>query len=170
MPKNKYREIAEIGIPAVMESLAAVIITTIDTKMISGLGSQALSAVSLTTQPKLIFFCVFYALGTTVSIFTSQALGRKDAKEGNTYFHLILRVTVLLSLILGIGAAVFARPIMMVCNRQPDTVEMSVSFLLTRVFSLGIWGIWAASLVSQITWFVMSCILERRTLNGLAAG
>lgn len=128
MSENKYREIAEIGIPAVMESLAAVIITAIDTKMISGLGSQALSAVSFTTQPKLILFSIFFALGTTVSIFTSQALGRKDAKEGNMYFHLILRTTVLLSLILGIGAAVFARPIMLVCNRQPDTVEMSVSF------------------------------------------
>ena len=81
MSENQYREIAKIGIPAVLESLVAVFITAIDTKMISGLGPQALSAVSFTTQPKLIFFSIFYALGTTVSIFTSQALGRKAAKE-----------------------------------------------------------------------------------------
>ncbi len=124
----KYREIVRIGIPAILESLVAVVISSIDTKMISGLGPQALSAVSFTTQPKLIFFSVFFALGTTVSIYTSQALGRKDAEEANTYFHSILRVTVLLALILGIGASVFARQIMMICNRQPDTVEMSVSF------------------------------------------
>ena len=128
MPKSRYREIAEIGIPAVLESLVAVIITSIDTKMISGLGSQALSAVSFTSQPKQIFFSVFFALGTTVSIYTAQATGREDAKEGNVYFHSILRMTVLLSLILGIGAAVFAQPIMMLCNRQADTLALSVRF------------------------------------------
>ena len=128
MSENQYREIAKIGIPAVLESLVAVFITAIDTKMISGLGPQALSAVSFTTQPKLIFFSIFYALGTTVSIFTSQALGRKDAKEANAYFHSILRATILLSVIIGIGSAVLARPIMMLCNRQADTVGMSVSF------------------------------------------
>ena len=128
MAKSRYREIAEIGIPAVLESLVAVIITSIDTKMISGLGSQALSAVSFTSQPKQIFFSVFFALGTTVSIYTAQATGREDAKEGNVYFHSILRMTVLLSLILGIGAAVFAQPIMMLCNRQADTLALSVRF------------------------------------------
>ena len=130
--KTQYRgrtiEFLGIAIPAVLESIVMVVITTIDTKMISVLGKQAISAVSFTAQPKLFFFSIFFALGTTVSIFVAQANGRKDEKEGNYYFHAILKITMLLSLVLGVRMWILARPVMMRCNRQTDTLEMSVSF------------------------------------------
>ena len=77
IPEDK-KEIIRIAVPAVLESLISVVITTIDTRMISPLGSAAVSAVSMTTQPKLIFLLIFFALGTTASVFVSQALGKKD--------------------------------------------------------------------------------------------
>ena len=58
--KEKTEEFLKIAIPAVLESLVSVIIATIDTKMIAVLGKQAISAVSFTTQPKLIFFSIFF--------------------------------------------------------------------------------------------------------------
>ncbi len=125
---GKAKEFLNIAIPAILESLVTVIITTIDTKMISVLGKGAISAVSFTTQPKLIFFAIFFALGTTVTIFVAQANGKKDAKEGNYYFHTILKITIVLSLILGVVLWFLAKPIMMLCNRQPDTLDMSVTF------------------------------------------
>ena len=64
-----------------LESVVAVIVVTVDTAMISVLGKGAVSAVSLTTQPKLIIFALFYALGTTTSVFVAQALGKNDQKE-----------------------------------------------------------------------------------------
>lgn len=54
IPEDK-KEIIRIAVPAVLERLISVVITTIDTRMISPLGSAAVSAVSMTTQPKLIF-------------------------------------------------------------------------------------------------------------------
>ena len=125
---EKLREIVRIAVPAVMESLISVIISTVDTQMISGLGKEAVSAVSFTTQPKLIILAIFYAMGTAVSVFVAQALGRQDRKEANVYFQSILRLAVGLSLVLGILAGVFAGPIMALCNRQADTVGMSVDF------------------------------------------
>ena len=124
----KLKQIAEIGIPAVFESIISVVITTIDTKMISVLGKEAVSAVSFTTQPKLIILAIFYAMGTAASVFVAQALGRNDKDEGNAYFQAILRITLILSIALGILGAVLAEPIMNICNHQADTVEMSVSF------------------------------------------
>ncbi|MBQ9009814.1 MAG: MATE family efflux transporter [Clostridia bacterium] len=111
-----------------IESIISVIVTSIDIRMISVLGKGPVSAVSFTSQPKLIILSIFYAMGTAVSVFVAQAMGRNDKEEANTYFHAILRITVLLSLALGILAAVLAGPIMSVCNRQPDTVGMSISF------------------------------------------
>jgi len=112
----------------VFESIISVIIGAIDTKMISGLGKGAVSAVSFTSQPKLILLSIFFALGTAVSVFVAQALGRQDREEANAYFQTVLRITVSLSLVVGLLAGLLAGPIMSICNRQPDTVGMSVSF------------------------------------------
>jgi len=132
----KLKQIIVIGVPAVIESIISVIISTIDTKMISGLGKGAVSAVSFTSQPKLIILSIFFALGTTVSVFVAQALGRHDREEANAYFQTILRITVILSLVVGILAGLLARPIMSICNRQPDTVGLSISFFRIIMFFL----------------------------------
>ena len=126
--KLKNKEFLKIAVPAVLEGLVTVIITTIDTRMISVLGKPAISAVSFTVQPKLIFFSFFFALGTALSFFVAQAYGKKDEKEANYYFHTILKITIILAILLGILLMIFARPVMMLCNRQPDTLDMSVSF------------------------------------------
>ena len=126
--KAKLKQIAAVGIPAVIESILLVVITAIDTKMISGLGKAAVSAVSFTTQPKLIILAIFYAMGTAASVFVAQALGKKDRDEANAYFQAILVITIILSLILGILCAIFAGPIMKLCNHQDDTVGMSIDF------------------------------------------
>lgn len=68
---GKLKQIATIGIPAVIESILSVFIGSVDTKMISGLGKGAVSAVSFTLQPKLILLSVFYAMGTAVSVFVA---------------------------------------------------------------------------------------------------
>ena len=122
------KEIIRVGVPAILESLIAVVVTTIDTRMISPLGKASVSAVSITTQPKLLFLAVFYALGTTASIIISQALGRKNREEANVYFHAILRITIILSLILGVLLALLADPVMRLCSRQQDTVGLSADF------------------------------------------
>lgn len=126
--KEKYIKMLKIAIPAVLESLVTVIITTIDTKMVSALGKQPISAISFTTQPKLIFFSIFFALGTATSIFVAQSFGKKDRQEANRYFISVLRISTFLSVVLGALLALLARPIMMICNRQPDTIDMSVPF------------------------------------------
>lgn len=127
--RNKEKsEILKIGIPAVLESLLAAVVTSIDTQMISPLGKGAVSSVALTAQPKLLFFSIFFALGIAVSIFVSQAYGKKDRAEANAYFHWVLRLTISLSVVMGIALSVFATPVMRLFSRQTETLAMSVDF------------------------------------------
>ena len=128
MERIRTREAARIALPAILESLVLVIIATVDTKMISSLGHTAITAVGLTTQPKLLCFAVFYALGTASSFFIAQAGGSGDRTRGNAYFHAILRITVFLSVVLGIVLGLFARPVMQLFNRQPESVGLSADF------------------------------------------
>lgn len=128
MNNHKLRKITNIGLPAIAESLAAVIITSIDTKMVSALGPQAISGISFTTQPKLIFFSIFFALGTALNMFIAQTYGKKDKEGANEYLKSILKITIILSLILGALLFIAAEPIMELCNQQEDTIHYSISF------------------------------------------
>ena len=125
---NFKNELIGIAVPAILENLVSVFITAIDTRMIAPLGKTAVSAVSLTVQPKLLFFSIFYALGTAASIYVSQALGRKDREEANEYFHTVLRICILLSVVLGAGLALLAGPVMRLFSRQHETLAISISF------------------------------------------
>ncbi len=121
-------EFVKIALPAILENLVSVLIATIDTKMIAPLGKPAVSAVSLTLQPKLLFFSVFFALGTAASIFVSQSFGRKDREEANEYFHCVLRLCILLSLVIGGALTLLAGPVMRLLSRQGETLDISISF------------------------------------------
>ncbi|MEE1179037.1 MAG: MATE family efflux transporter, partial [Lachnospiraceae bacterium] len=48
--------------------------------------------------------------------------------EANSYLKAIVKITIILSLVLGALLSAAAWPIMELCNRQPDTVHYSVSF------------------------------------------
>ncbi len=122
------KEIFKIAAPAVLESLVLVLVATVDTRMISELGNAAISAVGATAQPKLVIFSIFYALGTAVSFFVAQTWGSGDRKKGNAYFHVIVRLTVILSVVLGLLLALLSGPVVRLFSRHPDTVEMSGEF------------------------------------------
>lgn len=124
----KTKEMLKIAIPAILEGLFNAFVMSVDAKMIACLGPGAISAVSLTSQPKMMFFSIFFALGTTVSIFVAQAFGKKDEEEASACLRIVLRVVIILSISLGVLLAIFAYQVMYVCNLQADTLDMSVVF------------------------------------------
>lgn len=175
----RHQEIARIAVPAVLEGLVAVVITTIDTKMVSVLGKGAISAISFTAQPKLIFFAIFYALGTALSMFVAQALGRRDRDEANEYLHTILKLTLVLSVVLGVVLVALTGPIMALCNRQADTVGMSETFFriimgfmvfqtVSIVLNAGLRGVGKTkvTLVSNIVMGVVDIVFNYLLIEG----
>ena len=44
-------------------------------------------------------------------------------------------------------------------------ISPAVAFIMTNIFSFGVWGIWMGSLSSQIVWFIMSIIKENQCMK-----
>ena len=131
LKQNKFApflEMAKIAIPAMLESLVIVAVAVIDTKMIAVLGNEAISAVSLTAQPKMFVLSIFFALGTALSFFIARAYGKNDKEEAKEYFFYVLKIGIIGAIVLGVLLFVFARPIMELCSRQAETVELSAEF------------------------------------------
>lgn len=62
--------------PAVLESFFVALAALIDIQMVSNLGSYAVAAVGLTTQPKFLGLSLFIATNMAVSALVAPAAGR----------------------------------------------------------------------------------------------
>ena len=60
--KKLIKETVNIAWPAVIESFFTAFVGLVDSYMVSGLGSNAVAAVGLTTQPKFMGFSMFFAI------------------------------------------------------------------------------------------------------------
>lgn len=69
--ENYHKETLKITIdmawPAIVESFFVAFAGLIDSLMVSSLGSYAVAAVGLTTQPKLLGLALFFALNVAIS-------------------------------------------------------------------------------------------------------
>ena len=122
------KEIWVIAVPAVVESLFNTFSSMIDSRMISRVGTKAIAAISVTNQPKLFIYCIFFAMNTALSALVAHALGAKDQRRANSLLVTAMYFTIAASLGLGVLCAVFAEPIMQVCSGQADTMALSVSY------------------------------------------
>ncbi len=126
--KGLNREILKIGIPSFLETLFTTFASIIDSKMVSAMGVSAISAVSVTNQPRLFVFSLFFALNTVTTSLIAKYHGKGDRETANRIFDHTLKMVTLLSIVLGILAVALARPIMVLFSGQPDTLENSIVY------------------------------------------
>ena len=79
-------------VPIILEQLLNALMGTVDTMMVSNVGSAAISAVSLVDAINVLIVQAFYALAAGGTVVCSQYLGCKKEKEehryGQCYSHL----------------------------------------------------------------------------------
>lgn len=129
------KNIFAIAVPAIFETLATTLASMIDSKMVSSMGTAAISAIAVTVQPRLFILCFFTALHTVLTTLVAIHLGKDDHENANRIFLTSLSICALAAVILGIAAAAAAVPIMRLCSGQEDTMQMSVTYF--RIMMLG---------------------------------
>ena len=77
------RMIRNLLIPVVLEQLLNSIMGTADTMMVSNLGSQAISGVSLVDSVNNLIVQLFSAMATGAAIICSHYIGMKDREGAN---------------------------------------------------------------------------------------
>ena len=128
------KDIMRIALPAIFESLLTTFATMIDTKMVANLGSNAVSAVSITNQPRLFMMTIFFAISTVVSILVARYYGRNDKKSANSIFFTGFIASFVIGVtICGIVAAC-SRPIMsLFSSKHPELLDASSEYFFIVV-------------------------------------
>lgn len=126
--KKINQEICSIAIPATIETLFTTMAGIIDSKMVSVLGLNAIAAISVTNQPKLFVLCFFFSINITISALVAKQRGRQDRERANEITLAALGLVVLGAVVLGLLCVLLARPIMVICSNQPETMADSVLY------------------------------------------
>ena len=64
--KTIFQQTVAIAWPSVLESFLVSIVAMVDNIMVSSLGTYAIAAVGLTTQPKFLFFAILISMNVAV--------------------------------------------------------------------------------------------------------
>lgn len=142
--RNWEKTFAAIRIawPSILENLTITITGMIDTIMVSSLGSAAVAAVGLTTQPKFLFLTPFIATNVAVSALVARRKGAEDRQGANKTFLTAIKIVSLIYLAIAILALFFSDPILRFVGSNPDTHDSSSTYfkivLIGAIFN--IWG------------------------------
>ncbi|MCL1963863.1 MAG: MATE family efflux transporter [Firmicutes bacterium] len=128
--KDAYRDVMRIALPSVMEMVLVSLVGSVDTMMVGGLGPEALAAVGLTGQPRMLVLSIFFALniGVTAVIARRKGEGRQD--KANEALRNALVIIVLLSIVVMAICLPLAKPLMRLAGAQDDTIELARTYFL----------------------------------------
>ena len=93
-----YRDVIRIAIPAVAEMVLMALIGAMDTAMVGVIGAEAISAVGLPGQPRMIMLAVFFALNIGVTAVVARRKGEGRQEDANRTLRNALVIIVLLSI------------------------------------------------------------------------
>lgn len=123
-----YKRAFQIAWPSALETILVALIGAIDTMMVGGLGTNAIAAVGICTQPKFIIMATLLGLNTGVNVVVARRKGEGRQEDANKTLRNALLLSFLLSLLLSTIGFVFAEPMLMFAGASVDYLSISVVY------------------------------------------
>lgn len=142
---NIAKETLRMAWPAVCESFFVALAGMVDSLMVSSIGSYAVAAVGLTTQPKFMGMALFIAMNVSISALVARRRGEQKKNEANQL--LVVAVLFILAAVIVVSTlcVVFANQIILFCGSAEDTHDTAVIYfriimggMVFNVVSMGI--------------------------------
>lgn len=126
--KEDIKKTLNMAWPAMLESFFTAFAGLVDSLMVSELGSYAVAAVGLTTQPKFLGLSLFFAANVSISALVARRKGEGKREEANKIFATFLTFILLMAVILSVVFVVFADPIIRFCGSEELTHDSAVLY------------------------------------------
>ena len=124
-------------VPIVVEQLLNSFMGMADTMMVSNVGSEAISAVSLVDSINNLVIQMFAAMASGAAIICSQYLGHRDKEGGNKAARQVLLTVLVISLSLTLIGLLLRKPLLRLIFGQidPGVMDKAMSYFLVTILS-----------------------------------
>jgi uncharacterized membrane protein len=130
--RDAYGRVIHIALPAIAEMVLMSLIGSLDTIMVGQLGKNALAAVSLPAQPRMIMLALFFALNVGVTAIVARRKGQGRQEDAN----LTLRNALVLCFGLSVVVAGLATGLVAGMTPMEILTTLGNSFLTNRTATL----------------------------------
>ena len=126
--KENIKITIDMAWPAIVESFFVAFAGLVDSLMVSSLGSYAVAAVGLTTQPKFVGLSLFFATNVAISALVARRRGEGRQDAANRILYTALIFIIVAAVVLSTVLVVFASPIIAFCGSAPETHDGAVLY------------------------------------------
>lgn len=126
--KENIKITVDMAWPAIVESFFVAFAGLVDSLMVSSLGSYAVAAVGLTTQPKFVGLSLFFATNVAISALVARRRGEGRQDAANRILYTALVFIVIAAVVLSTVLVIFASPIIAFCGSAPETHDSAVLY------------------------------------------
>ena len=122
------RETISIAWPAVVESFFTAFVGLVDSYMVSSLGSDAVAAIGLTTQPKFMGLSMFFAINVALSALVARRRGEDRKEDANRILVSGVLFIIFAAILIGSVLAFFAGDVIRFCGSTSETHDLATSY------------------------------------------
>ena len=126
--KENVRTATSMAWPAIIESFFVAFAGLVDSLMVSSLGSYAVAAVGLTTQPKFLGLSLFVALNVSISALVARRRGEGRQEDANRILYTAFVFLIIAAIVMSILFVTLAGPIIRMCGSTADTHDSAVAY------------------------------------------
>lgn len=126
--KENIRITFNMAWPSIVESFFVAFAGLVDSLMVSSLGSYAVAAVGLTTQPKFVGLSLFFALNVAISALVARRRGEEKQEAANRILSTAIVFIIVAAIVLSILLVALAGPIISLCGSTPETHDSAVAY------------------------------------------
>lgn len=129
-----YRRTLKIAWPAAFEMLMVSLITAVDVMMVGSLGPEAIAAVGITQQPRLIVLSVVVSLNIGVTAMIARNKGAQNRDGANRCLKQGLLLCFAIALVMALAALLGARPLLIFIGAGQDYLELALNYFRIILF------------------------------------
>ncbi len=126
--KKVYGTFYHIAWPAAMEGLLLMLIASVDLMMVGYIGTKAVAAVGITSQPRMIILCFVRSLAVAITAIVARRKGEGRTDALNACLKQGFILTFIMSGILLVISLVFIQPILHIAGAKADYISMAIEY------------------------------------------
>ena len=134
---DRRRLIIALTWPALAENLLSTLVSMADTMMVAALGTFAVNAVGLVTQPRFIVLSAFMALGVGSTSLVARAKGENDPAKANRILWQSIQLAAILVTVLCVILFCFSEPLLRLIagkNISEGTIHMGLEYFRIQIY------------------------------------
>lgn len=139
LPSNRetYGKYIHLAVPSVCEMVLISLINMMDTVMVSGIGTDAVAAVGLVGQPRMIMLSMFFALNVGITAVVARRRGEKRQDAANATVRTAIVICIALSALLMARLIPLATPLMRFAGAEAGrTLEDATEYFIIMGIAL----------------------------------